>query len=108
MAAHHGILTGDKFGLTIQEGGYFHQTSRKKARERIETMNESGITVEDDALPYMKVDLSGSGVGRPSFAALIAASANPGEKLLYSVKETEDHKLKSSFQVDAEIYENDA
>jgi hypothetical protein len=108
MASHIGIQSGDKNGLTVQEGGYFHMTSRKRTRERIETMNESGVTVEDDPLPYVKNDLEGSGTGRPSFASVIAASVSPGALLLHTVQETEVNKGKSTFKIAAERYDNDS
>lgn len=108
MGSHIGVTTEDKNGLSVQEGGYVHQSTKKGTREWIETMDESGVTVEADPLPYVKNDLEISGTGRPSFASVVAASVNPGALLLHSVQEGEGNKGKSTFKIAAERYDNDA
>jgi len=107
MSAHKGITTEDKNGLTVQEGGYVHMASIKGTREWVETMNESGVTVEADPQPYILQALEISGVGRPDFGAVVAASVNPGSLLIHTVKEGETHNGKSTFSEQAERYDND-
>lgn len=104
MAAKVGIVL--KFGLDAPAGGYAHETRKKSTAEWVPTQDENGVTVEQDALPYTKGDVSMKGVGIADFALVVTGSTAPGVVKILSAKGGEGNKAKSDFEYTGEVYDN--